>query len=128
MAHVRARATGLRLPIQAEEADLAAYRIDAAYDTVIAVGLLMFLPRSRATALLEDIRAHVNPGGAAVVNVMTVGTTYLEMFEPGHHTLFGENELEESFSGWDVLESRPHRFDAPGSTIKQFATVVARKR
>jgi tellurite methyltransferase len=115
------------LPIHVEEADLTAYRIAETYDTVIAVGLLMFLPRTRATALLEEIKAHVNPGGAAVVNVLTEGTTYLEMFEPGHFTLFGEDEIEAGFAGWRIPVSRSHRFDAPGSTVKRFATVVAQK-
>jgi tellurite methyltransferase len=82
----------------------------------------------RALELLEDIKAHVEPGGNAIINVLIEGTTYLGMFEPGHYDLFSESQLRERFSGWDMLEFKSQRFDAPGSTIKAFATVVARRR
>lgn len=88
----------------------------------------MFFPQRRALELLEDIKAHVAPGGNAIINVLTEGTTYLGMFEPDHYYLFTEAELREQFSGWDLLEFRSQRLDAPGSTIKAFATVVARRR
>ena len=78
-------------------------------------------------ALLDDIKAHVAANGQAIINVLTVGTTYLGMFEPGHYYLFGRNELEEQFKGWNILLSRHDSFDAPGNTRKEFATIVARK-
>jgi tellurite methyltransferase len=65
--------------------------------------------------------------GRAVINVLTEGTTYLGMFEPGRYYLFGRNEVEERFKGWSVLLSQHDSFDAPGNTKKEFATIVARK-
>jgi len=126
--HLRQVAQSMRLPIRAEQAELSSYRIAERYDTIVAIGLLMFFPKRRALELLEDIQAHVEPGGHAIINVLIEGTTYLGMFEPDHYYLFTEPELRERFSGWDLLELRSQRFDAPGSTIKAFATLVARRR
>jgi tellurite methyltransferase len=128
IAGVRERAAAERLQVESREQDLGSYRIAETFDTIVAIGLLMFLPRTRALELLDDIKAHVRPGGCVVVNVLVEGTTYLDMFEPGHYYLFAEHELEERFAGWNVLESCAHRFDAPGSTVKVFATVVATRK
>lgn len=125
IAGLRDRAAAEHLPVEPRQQDLGTYRIAGTFDTIVAIGLLMFLPRTRALELLEDIKAHVRPGGIVVVNVLVEGTTYLDMFEPGHYYLFAEHELEERFAGWKLLESCAHRFDAPGSTVKVFATVVA---
>jgi tellurite methyltransferase len=125
--HLRQMAESMRLPIRAEQVELSTYRIAESYETIVAIGLLMFFPQRRALELLEDIKAHVEPGGNAIINVLIEGTTYLGMFEPGHYYLFTEPQLRERFSGWDLLEFRLQRFDAPGSTIKAFATVVARR-
>jgi hypothetical protein len=81
----------------------------------------------RALALLDDIQAHVAANGRAIINVLTVATTYMGMFEPGRYHLFGRNELEERLKGWNILLSRHESFDAPGNTRKEFATIVARK-
>ncbi len=120
-----AAATGL--PIRAERADLSRYRIRDDYDTIVAIGLLMFFPATRALELLDDIRAHVRPGGIAVVNILVEGTTYLDMFEPGAYCLLPPDELGRRFAGWEMLELRHEAFEAPGATVKRFATAVARK-
>jgi tellurite methyltransferase len=127
VANVRRRAESAHLAVEAEQVDLSKYRISERFDTIVAIGLLMFFPRHRALDMLDDIKAHVRQGGSVIVNVMTAGTTYLDMFERGHYYLFAEGELEERFAGWDRLQSTSHRFAAPGSTIKAFATLVARK-
>jgi tellurite methyltransferase len=62
-----------------------------------------------------------------VVNVLVAGTTYLDMFEPRCYCLFSESELCEHFKDWEVLEFRRDSFPAPGQTVKEFVTVVARK-
>jgi tellurite methyltransferase len=125
----RLRAAALReqLRLDALQADLGAYRIERDYDSIVAVGLLMFFRRERALDLLHQIKRRVRPGGRAVVNVLVEGTTYLDMFKPDEYTLFGRNELEQAFSGWTLLESRHDSFPAPGDTIKAFATLIARK-
>lgn len=120
-----AGAEGLR--IQAEAVDLASYRITEEFDTIVAIGLLMFFPKARALEMLEEIKSRVSPGGTAIVNVLIEGTTFLDMFEPGNYYLFGHSELQERFTGWELLQSRYDNFEAPGSTVKAFATVIARR-
>jgi tellurite methyltransferase len=115
------------LPLSAAIVDFDTWRIGAFYDTVVAIGLFMFFPRPRSIALLDDALAHVAPGGTLVVNVLIEGTTYLEMFEPGRSTLFGENEIAQRCAGWRILESRVDSFEAPGNTVKRFSTVIARR-
>jgi tellurite methyltransferase len=127
IAHLRESARAESLPVHAEIADLANHRIEDDFDTIVAIGLLMFLPEARARELLADIRNHVRPGGCAIVNVLTEGTTYLDMFEPGHHYLFRVGELEAGFADWAIRVARNDRYDAPGGRIKAFATVIAER-
>ena len=108
-------------------ADVGAWRIAGDYDAVVAIGLLMFMPRAAALGLLAEIQAHVASGGAAIVNVLVEGTTYMEMFQPGAYYLFAPDELECSFGGWTIELARRDEFDAPGGTRKVFSTVVARR-
>jgi tellurite methyltransferase len=107
--------------------DIAAYPLVGEYDTVVAIGLLMFMPREPAHRLLSRMAHHVAPGGCAVVNVLIEGTTYMAMFDPKGYYLFARDELERHFAGWQIELSRHETFSAPGETRKEFATVVARK-
>jgi len=59
--------------------------------------------------------------------VLIEGTTYLEMFEPDHYYLFGEQDLANRFVDWEVVEFKTDSFPAPGDRVKRFATLVARK-
>lgn len=115
------------LDLRAERVDLTGYRIAGSFDTIIAIGLLMFMAKEAARALLEEIRTHVAEGGCAIVNVLIEGTTYLTMFGAAPYYLFAPHELEEAFAGWNLLQSRLDRFDAPGASEKRFATIVARR-
>src|SRR5688572_21363234 len=124
---LRSAAAAESLAIEAEVTDLASYRIAGEFDTIVAIGLLMFMESLAAHRLLADVQSHVKPGGCAIVNVLIEGTTYLKMFDPGHYYLFAANELQECFQGWNLLESRTDRFDAPDQTEKAFTTLVARK-
>lgn len=124
---IRATARAEGLKIEAVLADLENYMIPGRFDTIVAIGLLMFFKHERALALLLDIQEHVSPGGVAIVNVLTEGTTYMGMFEPGNYCLFGRNELKDRFGGWEILLSLQQTFDAPEATVKEFSTVVARR-
>ncbi|MFN7086734.1 MAG: class I SAM-dependent methyltransferase [Burkholderiales bacterium] len=108
-------------------ADVGNYAISGQFDTVIAIGLLMFFPRDKALALLADIQQHVAAGGLAIVNTLIEGTTFMGMFEPGHYYLFGRDELRQRFAGWQLLLDTHDDFDAPQNTRKAFSTIVARK-
>ena len=115
------------LPVRAIQVDIERWIIDKPYDTIVAIGLLMFFPRARALALLRRIQEHVSPGGIAVVNVLIEGTTYMGMFDADNYYLFARNELEECFAGWKILASRHETFPAPEGTRKEFSTVIAEK-
>jgi hypothetical protein len=41
--------------------------------------------------------------------------------------IFGRNEFEERFEGWDILESRTQTFSASEGTRKDFSTLIAEK-
>ncbi len=115
------------LAVEPIEADLTRFNIGQEYDTIVAIGLLMFFPQSRALAMLRDIQAHVRPGGHAIVNVLIEGTTYMDMFTPGEYFVFRREELMDSFADWVIAVARYDDFPAPGNTLKVFSTVIARK-
>jgi tellurite methyltransferase len=124
---IRKVAAEEKLNITAVLADAGSYAITGDYDTVIAIGLLMFLPRGKALKVLSDLQAHVAAGGLAIVNTLIEGTTFMGMFEPGHYCLFGRDELRQCFRGWKLLLDTHDGFDAPQNTRKEFSTVVAQK-
>jgi tellurite methyltransferase len=125
--HIRSRAAMEGVTLSAAVADLSDYRIDADYDCVVSIGLLMFLDCPKAFQALSAIQEHVRPGGYAVVNVLVEGTTYLDMFDPEAHCLFAESELRDRFAGWQIAVSETADFEAPRNTVKRFATLIARK-
>lgn len=127
IAHIADVSRAENLGMTAVLADVAAYRIAGDYDTIVAIGLLMFMPRGQALTLLDEMRRHVAPGGVAIINVLVEGTTYLEMFDPRGYCLFGRQELEQRLAPWRIELARHEGFDAPGATRKEFSTVVARK-
>ena len=59
--------------------------------------------------------------------MLTEGTTFMGMFEPGNYRLFGQREREDRFNGWNILHSIHDSLDARGNTRKEFSTVIARK-
>lgn len=123
--NVRARRESLDL--HAIVSDLESATISEHYDSVVCIGLLMFFAPPAAFRWVDQIKAATKPGGVAAVNVLVEGTTYLDMFNPLSYTLFGETALDHAFAGWDVLHSDISKFDAPGGTIKRFATIIARR-
>ncbi len=127
IARIREAAMGASLQVEAREADLGHYAIDRDYDAIVAIGLLMFFPKHRAEALLTDIAAHVRPGGVAVLNALTEGTTFLGMFEPGHYHLFSRGALQAALPGWEILVASHDTFPASDDTVKAFDTVIARR-
>jgi tellurite methyltransferase len=127
IADLARRSAALGLTVETVVADLRHYKASRHYDSVVAVGLLMFFPCREARAVLAQIRAAVRSGGIAAVNVLVEGTTYLAMFDPSGHCLFGRDELTAAFDGWEVLLSRHEDFPAPGETLKRFHTLVARR-
>lgn len=127
IAHIQRVAAEEKLSLQGVQADLGDYQIDGQFDSIAAIGLLMFFDQTRALELLAEIQRHVKPGGCAVINALITGTTFLGMFQPGHYYLFGREELAQRFAGWQILEQIYQTFAAPGNTEKVFVTIIARK-
>lgn len=121
----RAQAEGL--PIRVLEADLVEWRAAETYDTVVAIGLLMFFACDDARAVLQEIKRAVAPSGIAAVNVLTEGTTFMEMFDANGYCLFPPDELEATFADWKILLASVDDFPAPGERLKRFATVIAQR-
>ena len=121
----RTRAEGL--DIEARAVDLQCGVITGEFDAIACIGLLMFFDCASAARVLSNLQDCVRPGGVAIVNVLVEGTTYLDMFEPSGHCLFGRTELEARFAGWRIVDSRIDEFAAPGNRVKVFSTVVAAK-
>jgi tellurite methyltransferase len=126
IADLRRRASARNLPLEAHSADLRHYVPARDYDCVVSIGLLMFLACADARGLLARLREAVRPGGLAALNVLIEGTTYMDMFDPEAHCLFGRDEIGAAFAGWEVLLSRREDFPAPGGTLKCFHTLIAR--
>lgn len=127
VAHIKAIAQATHLPLTVAEADLREHWIAKDYDAIVCIGLLMFFDSSTAYRQLESIQTHVRPGGVAVVNVLTEGTDFMDMFAPEGHCLFQPDDLIDRFAGWEMLMNKTEIFPAPGNTRKVFATVIARK-
>ena len=125
---IQRAAVSEKLKIEAILKDVTSYAMMEQFDTIVAIGLLMFFKRKQALELLSRIQDHVSERGLAIVNVLVEGTTYMGMFEPGNYCLFGRDELCERFDGWEILLDDHDSFDAPGNTKKEFSTIVARNR
>lgn len=121
------RATEENLPITARKTDLTEMDVRGEFDSVIAIGLLMFFPQRAARAALAKIKGLTRLGGLAAVNVLIEGTTFMDMFDPAGYYLFSENELQEAFADWATEYSKVELFAAPKDTIKRFCTLVARR-
>jgi len=126
--HLRTVARNEALPVRAERADLRHYTTAESFDSVVSIGLLMFFDCATAFRQLDLLKSLVNPGGVAAINVLTQGTTFMDMFSAEGHCLFEQGELSRQFEGWEILLDERRIFPAPLDTVKKFDTLVARKR
>lgn len=127
IAHVSRRAADEGAAVSALQADLGARTLEREYDGIAAIGLLMFFDCPTALRVLAQLQAHVRPGGVLAVNVLIEGTTFMDMFDPQQHCLFGPTQLRDALVGWTILHDEIHEFPAPHGTVKRFSTVVARR-
>jgi tellurite methyltransferase len=125
--HLRLVARREGLPLRAEEADLRSDELAEDFDTIVCIGLLMFFDCPTALRQLRQLQDHVRPGGTLIVNVLTEGTSFMDMFSPEGHCLFKAGELRGDLAGWDILGETRQEFAAPRDTRKVFETVIARK-
>lgn len=127
IAHLQRQAAQQGLAIEAAVADLRHYRIETEFDAVVCIGLLMFFDCAGAEAQLQQLMQCLRPGGLLVLNVLTEGSSYLEMFAADSHCLFQAGALRERLQGWELLLDQVQDFPAPGDTVKRFLTLIARK-
>jgi tellurite methyltransferase len=125
--HVAAAARAEGLNITAVQHDIATYEVDGSFDSVVAIGILMFFPRDIALGLLEKLQRAVRRGGHAMVTVLLQGTTFTDVFDGDRYYLFAPDELDRSFAGWDVQSSKRGEFPAPNGTVKRIGSLIARK-
>jgi tellurite methyltransferase len=125
--HLRAVANRDGLPLRAAEADLESFELAEDFDAVVCIGLLMFFSCPAALRQLTQLQARVRPGGVAVVNVLTDGTTFMDMFSPQAYCLMKPDDLRARFAEWEILSFTPQEFPAPNNTRKVFISLIARK-
>lgn len=127
IAHLRQVAQDEGLAIDAREAELSAYQLHDDFDSVVCIGLLMFLDCDSALHQLTQLQQRLRPGGVMVLNVLVEGTSYLAMFDPQRHCLLTAQQLRERFAGWTLELFELSDFPAPGNTIKSFVTLIGHK-
>lgn len=125
--HLRQVAAEQSLPLEAAQADLRRLDLDADFDTVVSIGLLMFFDCATALHALQALQAHVRPGGTAIVNLLVQGTTWTELFDPDSHCLLARGALAASFGGWQLLDAAYREFTLADGRVKAFETVIARR-
>jgi tellurite methyltransferase len=125
--HVSAVARAEQLPVTAVRADLEKYEIPGTFDSVVAIGILMFFRPDIAQRLLARVQEAVRPGGCAAITVLVEGTTFMRVFDPGGHYLFAPGELARAFDAWELLVRHAGEAPAPDGTLRRFETVVARR-
>jgi tellurite methyltransferase len=127
IAHLRQVALDEALTLRVTQADLRTTQLHEAFDTVVSIGLLMFFDCQTALQQLEHLKSLVRPEGVAIINVLTSDTTFMSMFSPQGHCLFGTDDLLKHFAGWQVLLHDHCVFPAAGDTVKAFATLIAQR-
>lgn len=127
IASLTQRVRSQNLPVAAYESDAQSFAWEGCFDTVVSIGLLMFLPCDVARGMVQRLRQATCPHGTIIVNILVKGTTYLEMFGNDEHCLFDPDEVRAWFPDWKISDFSLDEFEAPGNTVKRFATVVAHR-
>lgn len=125
---LRRRAAARALPVKAFRAELSRWRAARTYDSVVSIGLLMFLDCTRAWRVIDQIEHSVRPGGLCFLNLCIEGTTFMTMFDAEAHCLFEPDALLRRFAGWRILDHRIDEFESiePGK-VKRSSTLIARR-
>lgn len=127
ISHLRQVAADTGLALRAQEAELSAFVLAEDFDTVVCIGLLMFLDCDSALRQLAQLQARLRPGGVLVLNVLVTGTTYRGMFDAQQHCLLSPDRWLACFEGWPLAYCEREDFPAPDQHRKSFLTLIARK-
>lgn len=125
--HLRQRAQDDALAIEARQADLSDYALQEDFDTVVSIGLLMFLGCEQAGQQLAQLQQRLRPGGTLVLALLVEGTTYLDMFDPQQHCLQSAGQWLARFAGWRIALQQEPVFPAPQQRVKSFLSLIALK-
>ena len=123
--HLRQRAQAENLPLQCLLAQAQDTIFEGCYDTVLAIGLFMFMGCQLAHQQVEKMKALTCLNGVMVCNVLIEGTNYLDMFGADDYCLFTPDAVRLWFKDWRTEDFQIEEFAAPGDTLKRFATVIA---
>lgn len=99
ISQLKRRAVEENLPVTALETNLRKMEVRGEFDSVVAIGLLMFFPQAEARDALAKIKGLARPGGLATVNVLIEGTTFMDMFDPGGLLLVSGDRVAGSIRG-----------------------------
>jgi tellurite methyltransferase len=124
---LRRRALAESLAVTVQHRELSHWRATSIYDSVVSIGLLMFLSCEEANAVLAEMQRATAPDGVLALNVLIQGTTYMDMFDPGHYCLFVPDELLARFAAWRMIEHRLQDFPAGVAQVKRFSTLIAER-
>lgn len=127
IAYLQQRARQDALNLEAVEADLSDYQLSEDFDTVVCIGLLMFLDCASALRQLAQLKQRLRPGGVLILNTLVTGTTYLDMFDAQNHCLLSSEVWQSHFKDWQIEHCAHQEFPAPDQRIKSFVTLIARK-
>jgi tellurite methyltransferase len=108
VATLRARAARHANRLVAAVGDVRVVELAAAFDLVIAHGLLHLLRRSDWSALLTRMQEHTRPLGYNVAAVFTDALPPPKDLRPFLQGLFREGELLERYRAWNVLLQRSY--------------------
>ena len=123
--HLQQRAQAENLPLQCLLAEAQDTIFEGCYDTVLAIGLFMFMDCQLAHQQVEKMKALTCLNGVMVCNVLVEGTSFLDMFGADDYCLFTPDVVRLWFKGWRIEDFQIEEFAAPGDTLKRFATVIA---
>jgi len=127
IAHLQQRSREEALPIVTEQVDLADYTLQQDFDTIVCIGLLMFLDCEHAGRQLAQLQQRLRPGGVLVLNLLVQGTTYLDMFDPQQQCLLPAEQWRARFAGWRIEHCTTQDVPAPQQRVKSFLTLIATK-
>jgi tellurite methyltransferase len=91
------------LPITCQTADIREFELESDYSIVMAHGVIDYLERPEWQSLVDDIKAHTDPGGINIYTCMIFNDSYPQPAEfraAGFKTSLALGELRAAYPGW----------------------------
>jgi len=79
---IKAKASDLNLPVQAETADVLHMKLNEVYDAAICMGnSFAFFDRNDAVSILKNISSHLKPNGTLIINSWMIAEIAIKHFK-----------------------------------------------